>query len=74
MVLFIGIFHFIIYFFYESFNLLFFRDLKPQNVLVKLDGKSVIPVIIDFGLAKDSNEAVTTYIGWFFSFLFFVFT
>jgi serine/threonine protein kinase/tetratricopeptide (TPR) repeat protein len=35
------------------------RDLKPQNVLVALEGEDVVPKVIDFGVAVATSGAMT---------------
>lgn len=35
------------------------RDLKPSNLLVTLDGDTLIPKVIDFGIAKATQQRLT---------------
>ena len=56
-----------------SFSLSVHRDLKPQNILLKVTENEVIPVISDFGLCRkipaDQSHVITKYgmagtLGW----------
>ena len=35
------------------------RDIKPSNILVRTDGETHVPKIIDFGIAKATNQRLT---------------
>jgi eukaryotic-like serine/threonine-protein kinase len=35
------------------------RDLKPSNILVTLNGSTAVPKVIDFGVAKATNQKLT---------------
>ena len=57
----------------HSFSLSVHRDLKPQNILLKVTENEVIPVISDFGLCRkkpaDQSYVTTKYgmagtLGW----------
>src|SRR4029453_9332121 len=35
------------------------RDIKPSNVLVTLQGNQPVPMVIDFGIAKSTQQPLT---------------
>ncbi|MCA9212905.1 MAG: protein kinase [Planctomycetales bacterium] len=35
------------------------RDIKPSNVMVTLEGTEAVPMVIDFGIAKATNQRLT---------------